>query len=130
MTSLIYITAVLISLVLERQERRHLFELNLEYRRLGKTMPPPKPKLPMLESWLNVVLGLFLMFGLGLLFLWTNFSMLKYSAKNPALGPHQSEWDFTATILATGVALTFLGIRSLILNYRHKRFVSSKTPLQ
>lgn len=122
---LIYIAAVLVSLVLHRQERRHLYELSLEHQRLGKAMPAPKPKLPKLESWLNLVLGAFLLFGFGATFLWINLSRLSESVRDPRFTPYAAEWEFTSVVLATGIALVILGIRSLIQNRRYTRTVHS-----
>lgn len=119
----IYVTAIIVSLILHRQERRHRSELALEYQHLGRPTPALRPRLPMLESWLNVVLGIFLAFGFGTLFLWTNFSRLREFPQDPRLAPQSFEWEFTSVILATGIALVILGIQSLIQNRRYSQIV-------
>jgi hypothetical protein len=122
----IYVTAILVSLILHRQERKHRAELEVEYQHLGRPTPASRPKLPTLESWLNVVLGIFLAFGLGTLFLWTNFSRLREFPQDPRLAPQAFEWEFTSVILATGIALVILGIQSLIQNRRYSQLIASE----
>jgi hypothetical protein len=120
----IYVTAILVSLILHRQERKHRAELELKYQHLGRLTPASRPKLPMLESWLNVVLGIFLAFGFGTLFLWMNFSRLREFPQNPRFAPQALEWEFASVILATGIALVILGIQSLIQNRRYSQLVA------
>lgn len=122
----IYITAILVSLILHRQERKHQSEVTLEYQRLGRPAPVSRPKLPLLESWLNIVLGIFLAFGLGTLFLWTNFSRLREFPQDPRFAPQSFEWEVTSVILATGIALIILGIQSLIQNRRYSQIVGTE----
>ena len=117
----LYVTAVLVSLVLQRQERRHQFELSQEYHRLGVEMPSAAPKIPRLESWLNVVLGIILS-GFATLFLRMNFLRLREFADDPRLAPHGFEWELASVFLAAGIALVILGVRSLL---RNKRYASS-----
>ena len=120
---MIYLSAVITAVILRHQERVHQAELPSLYQQLGRSIPLRKPKLPMLESWLNVVLGLFLAFGYGTLFLWSNFSRLRDFPNDPRFAPQSFEWEFTSIILATGIALLILGIQSVIQNRRYSRIV-------
>lgn len=120
---MIYLSAVITALLLRRQERVHQAELPSLYQQLGRSVPLRKPKLPLLESWLNVVLGLFLAFGYGTLFLWTNFSRLRDFPQDPRLAPQSFEWEFTSVILAAGITLLILGIQSVIQNRRYSQIV-------
>ncbi len=117
---LVYVTAILVSIVLERQERRHRFNLEMEYRRLQIPIPPKRPKLPRLESWLNIAVGLLLLI-LGALFLWTLFSIIS----NHRLSlPQPTERDFPmmgAAFISAGLALIILGTKSLRLNSAYER---------
>jgi hypothetical protein len=60
MSLLILVTGILVSIVFDRQQRRHRMELMWEYRRLNRPMPVVKPKLTALQAWLNIVLGVIL----------------------------------------------------------------------
>ena len=112
MSILIFVVAVLGSLVLDRQERRHRFEKRQEYERLGWEIPLEKPKLSMMESWANVVLGL-LLFALGAFFLKT---MLGIPAELMMSG-----WEsLVALFLASGFALVWLGVKAVKQNISYK----------
>lgn len=113
-----YILIILVSIVLERQERRHQFEQRLEYERHGQTLPPSKPKLPMLESLLNIFLGVFLV-TLGILFTATTIS----TSTMPHLRDSQlpSILEVSAVFLAGGFALIILGWKGVRLNKAYQR---------
>lgn len=119
----LFITAMLVSIIFERQERRHTFYESLEYKRMGKTMPEPEPKLPPLESWLFTVLGIFIC-ALGLGMIWAEFIMARSTpllAHNPR-ATHEiisGTLDFAAG-LAAGIALTIHGMKSVRMNRRLK----------
>jgi hypothetical protein len=115
MSILIFVVAVLGSLVLDRQERRHRFEKRQEYERLGWDIPLEKPKLSMMESWANAVLGV-LLFALGALFLKT---MLGIPAEMVTSG-----WEsVVALFIASGIALLWLGVKAIRQNTRYTRCV-------
>lgn len=103
---LIFVAAVLASLVLERQELRHNFEITLEYRRMQKPMPKLKPRIPLLESWLNIGLGMLLLF-LGAFGLYSNFLVLKLMPGTLT----SSELEISGVMLASGIALILLGVK-------------------
>jgi len=112
MSILIFVIAVLGSLVLDRQERRHRFEQRQEYERLGWEVPLEAPKLSMLESWANVVLGI-LLFSLGALFL---NAMLQIPVEYVTAG-----WEnLVALFLASGFALVWLGVKAVKQNVVYK----------
>ena len=112
--TVIYITAVLVSLVFERQERRHRFELDLEYERLGKVLPPLKPRLSIGTSWLNVVVGA-VMLLLGIPMLWSQIQMLKIVPLLKKSHDFMSgmQFEISGVWLATAIALIILGLKSV-----------------
>jgi hypothetical protein len=120
MIILVYITAILVSIILERQERRHNFELEMEYRRLGKSIPEPKPKLTMIQSFLNIVVGVVIS-GLGVLFFVSNFNILRDLGSRVQTHYWQANdmWQWDAVILATGIALVVVGIKSVAMNRKY-----------
>ncbi|MBM4169257.1 MAG: hypothetical protein FJ215_08890 [Ignavibacteria bacterium] len=117
---LVYVTAVLVSIVLERQERRHCFNIELEYRLLQKPVPPKRPKLPRLESWLNIAVGVLLLM-LGALFLWTLFSVISNHQLTPLKPMERDALMGGAVFVAAGLALIILGAKSLKLNSDYER---------
>jgi hypothetical protein len=116
---ILYLIAVLVLIVFERQERRHTFYESLEYQRMGKTMPEPKPKLRMLESWLFIVIGISLLaLGTWLALLWRITPQLlpNQDTVNDLLS-HSLNWGAG---LAAVTALTILGFKSARYNRRSK----------
>jgi len=118
---IIYISAVFIAILLKHQERKHHLELTFEYELLGKRMPMPKPKIPKLESWLNVLLGIFLTL-LGTLFLVIEFIVLRHK-----LPVDREQFKFIAVFLATGITMVILGIQSLQRNRQFAKINSAQT---
>jgi hypothetical protein len=109
---IMYISAVFVAFLLRHQERIHYLELKLEYELLGKPMPMPKPKIPTLESWLNVLLGIFLIL-LGSLSLVTELIVMKDNLPVP-----REQFTFIAVVLATGITMVIFGIQSLQRNHQ------------
>ncbi len=121
MLILVYVIAVLVSLVFERQERRHLFYESLEYQRIGKEPPQPKPKLPLLESWLNVTIGIFLLL-IGVSAIWSQLFVLRYvldETVRTSFRDHILTWS---VFIAGGIALILLGLKSV----RYHRHLAKK----
>ncbi len=119
----IFVVAVVVSAFLDQQERRQRIELLVEYEHLGREMPKFPPKLPMLESLANVVLGciLLLIGSMGVITFiyvirhaWTVVSKFE----NVPL-----ETDFYATFIAGGLALMILGVKSVVANLKYRRNV-------
>ena len=101
----IYLTAMFVFAILRHQERQHNQELLLEYELLNKLMPSQKPKIPLLESLLTIVFGIYLVLGFGYMLLRIYKVMVKF---------HQEEvLEFTAVIVITGITMVILGIQSL-----------------
>jgi hypothetical protein len=119
LTAILYITAVLISMMFERQERRHRFELELEYERLGKKLPPPKPRLSVPTSWLNVIVGA-IMGIVGIPMLLSQFAVLQLSSHltKPIDAMMGAQFEMSAVWLATSIALILLGLKSV---QQHRR---------
>ena len=108
----LYISAVVVALVLRHQERRHQTELALLYERLNMSKPSRKPKLHKGESWVHVALGTLLVM-LGSLALAANIAVMK------VIEVPEGQWEFNAVLLATGMTLFFLGLRSLKENKKY-----------
>ena len=105
MSLLIFIAAVLGSLVLERQERRHRFERMREFQRLQWEIPAEKPRISMIESWGNLIVGLILL-GLG--------GLVLRAMLGVPVGLVQAGWEsVVALFLASGFALTWLGSKGV-----------------
>lgn len=117
MTLGIFVAAVLVSLAFDRQERRHRFEIRLEYERLGWEMPAAKPRIPTLESVLNIVVGLFF-FSMGGILLYT-FLIL-----GSDLGASWEQY-IVAFSLAVGIAMMIVGGRALRENLVHRKKMTS-----
>jgi len=101
----IYLTAMFVFAILRHQERQHNQELLLEYELLNKLMPLQKPKIPLLESLLTIVFGIYLVLGFGYMLLRIYKVMVKF---------HQEEvLEFTAVIVITGITMVILGIQAL-----------------
>jgi hypothetical protein len=111
---ILYLSAVVVAVALRHQERRHQTELALLYERLGMSVPPRRPKLHKGESWVHIVVGTFLVI-LGSLTLATNIAVMK-EVEVP-----KAQWEFSAVMLATGMTLFFLGLRSLKENKNYER---------
>ncbi len=120
---LIFLTAVLASLILERQERQHSIELNYAYKRIDRELPRRKPKLPLLESWLNIAVGVYI-FIIGVFVAIIMIHMFSLNGAN--IEPEHSSIlrqniYFSAVFIATGFALIFLGIKSVKKNKEFAR---------
>jgi len=105
MTLAVFVAAVLVSLVLDRQERRHRFHLSLEYEHLGWEMPRLKPRLSRAEAVLNIFLGaVLLLFGGAALYTMLNLE---------SIGEETGGQYIVAAFLAAGVALIVVGWKAL-----------------
>lgn len=101
----IFFAAVIGGLVLDRQEKRHRYEKRLQYDRLGWKIPLQKPRISMLESWANIILGAIL-FAAGVLFLKTLLEIPRELAVGILETP-------VAITLASGFALMWLGVKAV-----------------
>jgi len=116
MTIIVVLAAVILTTIFDRQRRRHRFDEEWEYRRLGQAMPIPRPEIKMEESILNIVVGLFFTSFVGYL-TWGFFGKPSHATLN--LDPGS-----LGVFLGLGTALVVLGIRAVVenLRYRKKRF--------
>jgi hypothetical protein len=122
--TIVYFAAILISIMFERQERRHRFELELEYDRLGKKLPSVKPRLSVPVSWLNIMVGM-VMAVIGIPMLLSQFAMLRHSPHlmkaNDAITGGQ--FEMSAVWLATSITLILLGLKSV---QQHRRLAKGQ----
>ncbi len=128
----IFIEAVIISAFFDQQERRHKLELQLEYEKIGKEMPPEPPKLPKLESVANIFIGLVLA-EIGGFGLWAFVALLMQNGAsiftNQKLrGDYfTGQTDFIAAFIAGGIALILLGVKSLRAHARYRELMKGKS---
>lgn len=116
----IFIAAVIVSAFFDQQERRHRLELQIEYEKLGRKVPVVRPKLPVLESVANVVVGLILL-EIGGLSIWTLLVTIGIAGSDLAGKIVPIETDLAAAFLAGGIALVILGGKGIRANRRYKR---------
>jgi hypothetical protein len=116
----ILIVAVVISAFFDQQQRRHNLELQVEFEKLGRIMPKERPKLPMLESIANVLVGLIL-FEIGALSLWAFLSVLGNAGQIVMRLHPAGEIDSIASLLAAGIALMILGLKSVSANLAFRK---------
>lgn len=112
MTIAVFVAAVLVSLVLDRQERRHRFHLSLEYEYLGWEMPRSKRRLSRAEAVLNIFLGAaLLLFGGAALYAMLNLESIGEATRGQYI---------VAAFLAGGVALIVVGWKALTENSENR----------
>ncbi len=123
----IFIVAVIISAFFDQQERRHKLELQIEYEKLGKRMPKEPPKLPMLESVANIVIGLILA-EIGGVGVWTFLYAVKHAGQivSQSKVGVSGEVDCLSAFLAGGIALMILGVKSVRANYKFRSAKSAQ----
>ena len=125
MSIAIFIVAVIISAFFDQQERRHKLELQIEYEKIGKKMPQEPPKLQMLESIANIMVGL-LLAEIGGVGVWTFLYAVKHAGQivSQSKVGVSGEVDCLSAFLAGGIALMILGVKSVRANYK---FQSAKS---
>lgn len=101
----VLVMAVVVSIVLDRQERRHQLAIELEFERLEWELPPAKPKPFTTEAVLKIGLGVVLLVfgGMALYAFW-----LLESAGEKIGGPY-----YVALFFAVGIALITVGGKGL-----------------
>jgi hypothetical protein len=57
---MIFMAAVAMALVFQRQEKKHWLELGEAYHRAGLELPPPMPMIEKDEAWVGIGLGVLL----------------------------------------------------------------------
>ena len=120
----IIIAVIVLSILLGRQARRHAFEKSSEFKRLNIPIPKSKPKLPKLEAYLNILLGvvaIVLAADMGLVMIHTHDSMSLYSASKADSLLFMDTLQMLASLLATGIVLMILGIIAVRRNILHEK---------
>jgi hypothetical protein len=117
---LIYVTAMGVYVVLERQAKRQKSETALECARLGLRLPPARPKIQALEALLNITIGFVMIFPavFGFWQIW----------REPFLRAHTEPAivNFYSVLLSAGLTLMYLGWRALRQDIIHRRNVTMR----
>lgn len=116
----IFIVAVIISAFFDQQERRHRLELQIEYEKLGRKMPEEQPRLPMLESIANILVGMILV-EIGAVSLWVFIRMPGTARQIEIKSDVFGQIDFMSALLAGGIALMILGVKSVRANLKYQK---------
>jgi hypothetical protein len=106
MAIVMLLAAVVVTITLNRQESRHARELAAEYLRLKRSIPPRERKVPVIQSWFELVLGLCLL-AAGV------FGLVASSAADAA-GVETGTSYLMGIILAVGVVLVASGGRGIL----------------
>lgn len=118
---LMYLTAMGISILLERQAKRQKSQIDLELARLGFPVPPVQPRIQTLEALLNIAIG-FVVLVPAVQGSWVMFSSPGLVARaGPGMG------EFYSVLLAAGLTLIFLGSKALRQNLIYRRNVTQHT---
>lgn len=117
---LIYLTAMVVSILLERQAKRQKSQIDLELARLGCPLPTGPPGIQILEALLNISIGTVLVVPAVHGFWMIVRSPMLLAQRDPGMG------DFYSILLAAGVTLMFLGSKALRQNLLHRRNASEK----
>jgi hypothetical protein len=115
---LVYLTAMGVSIALERQSRRQKAEIALECAKSGLPLPPSRPKVQALEALLSIAIGLVMLVP-ALLGFWMIVSV-PFIRGNTG----QGMIDFYIVLLAAGLTLVFLGGKALRQNLTDRRRLS------
>lgn len=119
---LVFIAAVAVSIILQRQAAKHRREISLESERLGIAIPHRRPKIRALEALLNIDIGCILA-GFGAMQIWIMIAVLPPSFTEGA-GMHEMSfnlWGLASLTFSGGLALLFLGARALVEIIRYAR---------
>jgi hypothetical protein len=110
MIMLIFVSALVVSVALGRQERRHRLELEIECGRYGVDVPTLRPRIGRFEGILNVGTGSLLLVAGGAV-VWILFQVPDRSMVDGA-------FHLGALFIAAGLTLLVLGSRILSRNRR------------
>jgi hypothetical protein len=117
-TMYILIAVILISVLFERQARKHRLEESSEFKRLGIPVPAERPRLQKLESCVAVWIGLML-FAIGGALVASIFGLGGAELTQATTGENHKLMmrlmEPAAASLAAGVALVFLGVKSVLM---------------
>jgi hypothetical protein len=110
MIMLIFVSALVVSVALGLQERRHRFELEIECGRYGVDVPALRPRIGRFEGILNV--------GAGSLFLIAGGAIVWILFQVPERSMVAGAFHLGALFIAAGLTLIVLGTRILSRNRR------------
>ena len=106
----------------KRQERRHAFERSLFYSFEQIHQQMIVPKRDMIESFLILFVGATLL-EIGLVFLRT-FMLTRQDENVRKIMQNEiaGQVMFTAILVGCGIGMLFLGVKSIVINYRYRKF--------
>jgi hypothetical protein len=111
----IFFAGMMVAQILDLQRKRHERGLQEASVHFGMPIPPRRPRLPRLESLLNVGLGL-LIGGVSTIYLLTALLFPDKATRFEII-------EFSAAAIGTGFAMAWLGLRGL---KELKRFEAEK----
>jgi hypothetical protein len=112
MSLVVFIVAVAVSMVLDRQERRHMLEKKFEYERLGWEMPRTRCRVSTLEAIFEILVGILLvLFGGLVLYAYYLISMI---------GESMGGEYYIGLFFALGIALVTVGRKGLRENQAYR----------
>ena len=105
MSVAVFVAAIVVSLVLDRQQRKQRLDMKIAFERLGWELPPARPRIQRLEALASIVLGVgsFLFGGL----------VLHALLDDPAGGAEFGGDYLAALLLAAGIVLVIVGAKAL-----------------
>lgn len=117
----VIVSAAVVSVFLDQQKRRHNFEIQVEYEKLGMKWPKQAPKLRMLESIAMTIVGL-LIGEIGGIMLVSYIGMIHFHY-TPGRNATEFMLGFLVLgavfFLAAGLATVILGVRGVSANIRY-----------
>jgi hypothetical protein len=117
MVILFFIAAVLVTALLERQDRKLRKEMTREYTRLKIPIPEPGPGVPMLESWLTVYVGgLLILVGIVATVAALQSIGVLSAITGTELKVSTNLYEVLILLVGGGAALLFLGLRAVKAN--------------
>jgi hypothetical protein len=112
MSLVMFIVAVAVSMMLDRQERRHMLEKKLEYERLGWEMPRTRCRVPTFEAIFEIVFGILLIIFGGLVL----YAYYLISLVGESMGGEY----YIGLFFALGIALVSVGRKALRENQAYR----------
>ena len=123
MVIVFFIAAIAVSALLEWQERKQRKEMVREFEQLDIPQPERRPKVQLLESWLTVYIGTFMIVfgGLTMLAVLQTLQVLTALANLAGTDPQISSslYEILILLIGGGAALIVLGVRAVRENKRY-----------
>jgi hypothetical protein len=108
-----FATALVVSQILDRQRQNQRLEMEHAFDRLGWIIPPEKPRVPLLEGLVNIVLGI----GLTLL----GGKMVQAVLELPDIGVKDQVAYLAAIFFGAGIVLLIVGSKAVHDNIAFQR---------